>query len=142
MRRAPRLTPIGAHLPDQRAEARLRQAWPFLVGPALTDCTRPLRLAHGVLVMGCWDLTRIGALRDSIKAVWPQLRARIQRSLHLELMGVQVQPCDPPPPVPPSATEPDPLRRALTLLMARHQERHRLGRLPDDATLDAPPQSE
>lgn len=130
MRKPLRLVPLGARLPDQKAEARLRQAWPFLVGPALTDCTRPLRLHRGILVMGCWDLTRIGALRDSIEAVWPQLRGRIQRALHMELMGLQVQPCDPPPPSPAAPLDSDPLRRALTLLIARQQERHRLGRIP------------
>jgi hypothetical protein len=141
MRRPPRLVPLGARLPDQQAEARIRQAWPFLVGPALTDCTRPLRLHRGVLVMGCWDLTRIAALRDSIEVVWPQLRARIQRALRLELMGLQVQPCDPPPPTQLTAIDPDPLRRALTLLLARRQERQQLGRLPQDDPLDDHPQS-
>lgn len=141
MRRPPRLVPLGARLPDQQAEARIRQAWPFLVGPTLTDCTHPLRFHRGVLVVGCWDLTRIAALRDSIEAVWPQLRARIKRALQLELMGLQVQPCDPPPPAPPPQADPDPLRRALTLLLLRRQERQRLGRVPQDEPLDDLPPS-
>jgi hypothetical protein len=138
-RRQASLIPLGAQLPEQKAEARIRQAWPFLVGHALTECTRPLRLYRGVLVIGCWDLTRIGALRDSIEAVWPQLRARIKRALKMELMGLQVQPCDPPPPVVPHQTDPDPLRRALTLLILRRQERQQLGRLPQDEPLDGLP---
>ena len=143
VKRPPRLVPLGARASDQKAEARIQRAWRFLVGPALTDCTRPLRLHQGVLVVGCWDLRRIGALRDAIVAVWPQLRARIKRALNLELMGIQVQPCDPPPPAPPpSPIDPDPLRHALNLLLQRRLERQRLGRLPPDEPLDSPRGSE
>lgn len=126
-RRTPRLVPLGARQPDQKALARLRTAWAFVVGPALADRTRPLRVERNVLVMGCWELTRIGPLREAAAAVWPQIRDRIRRSLDLDLTGLQVVPCDPPVAPPAPSEDPDPLRRAMLLLEARRQERIRLG---------------
>lgn len=123
----PRLVPMGARQPDQRAEARLRQAWAFVVGPALADRTRPLRVERDILVMGCWELSRIGPLRDAAAAVWPQIRDRIRRALDLSLSGLQIVPCDPPTESPVLPHDPDPLRRALRLLQARRKERIRLG---------------
>nr|WP_275976222.1 DciA family protein [Geothrix oryzisoli] len=107
--------------------ARLNRAWAFLVGPALADRTRPLRVERSVLVMGCWELTRIGPLREAVAAVWPQIRDRIHRALGLSLTGLQVVPCDPPAESPTEPQDPDPLRRALRLLEARRKERIRLG---------------
>ena len=127
MKRLPRLVPMGARLPNQKAEARLRQAWRFVVGPALADRTRPLRVERNILVMGCWELSRIAALREAATAVWPQMRDRIQRALGLNLTGLQIMPCDPPVEVPQEPKDPDPLRRALRLLQARRLERIRLG---------------
>lgn len=126
-RRTPRLVPVGARLPDQRALARLQQAWPFLVGPALADRTRPLRVERDVLVMGCWELTRIAPLREAATAVWPQIRDRIRRALGLRLTGLQITPCDAPRPLASEARDADPLRGALHLLEARRRERIRLG---------------
>ncbi len=131
MRRAPRLVALGARLPNQKAEARLRQAWHFVVGPALADRTRLLRVERNTLVMGCWELSQIATLREATAAVWPQVRDRIQRALGLSLMGLQVVPCDPPPAVPEPTQDPDPLRRAMRLLEARHRERVRLGLEPE-----------
>jgi len=122
-----RLVPIGARLPNQKAEARLRQAWLFVVGPALANRTRPLRVERDILVMGCWELTRIATLREAAAAVWPQMRDRIHRALGLSLTGLQVVPCDPPTETPQPIQDPDPLRRALRLLEARRKERIRLG---------------
>jgi len=122
-----RLVPIGARLPNQKAEARLRQAWRFVVGPALADRTKPLRVERDVLVMGCWELTRIATLREAAVAVWPQVRERIHRALGLNLMGLQIIPCDPPAEAKEQPKDPDPLRRAMRLLEARHRERVRLG---------------
>ena len=127
MSRTPRLQPLGARQPDSAALTRVSQAWPFLVGPALAPHTRPLRVQRGVLIMGCWDLTRIAPLREACRTVWPQLRQKIQRALRLELAGLQVEPCDPPDPAPRPSQEPDPLRRALDRLEAAHLERVRLG---------------
>ena len=127
MKRTTRLVPLGARLPNQQAEARLRQAWPFVVGPALADRTRPLRVQRDVLVMGCWELTRIATLREAAAAVWPLIRDRIQRALGLRLIGLQIVPCDPPAEAPEPTRDPDPLRRALKLLEARRKERIRLG---------------
>ena len=121
--RSPRLVPLGARQADLWTAARLRQAWPFVVGPALAGQTRLLRVERGVLVMGCWDLTRIAPLRDAAEAVWPDMRTRIPRALSLTLMGLQVVPCDPPDEAPPQPRDPDPLRGALRLLEARHRER-------------------
>jgi hypothetical protein len=127
MKRALRLVPIGARLPNQKAEARLRQAWRFVVGPALADRTRPLRVERDILVMGCWELARIATLREAAAAVWPQMRDRIHRALGLNLTGLQIVPCDPPIETPEPPQDPDPLHRALRLLEARHKERIRLG---------------
>jgi hypothetical protein len=118
---------MGARLPNQKAEARLRQAWPFVVGPALADRTRPLRVERNILVMGCWELSRIATLREAAVAVWPQMRDRIQRALGLSLTGLQIVPCDPPVEKTAQPRDPDPLRRALRLLEARRKERIRLG---------------
>jgi hypothetical protein len=127
MKRPPRLVPLGARLPNQKAEARLRQAWSFVVGPALAERTRPLRVERNVLVMGCWELSRIAPLREAAASVWPQMRDRIHRALGLSLLGLQIIPCDPPAETPAPTQDPDPLRRALRLLEARRLERIRLG---------------
>jgi hypothetical protein len=127
MKRPPRLVPLGARLPNQKAEARLRRAWRFVVGPALADRTRPLRVERDILVMGCWELTRIATLREAAVAVWPQVRDRIHRALGLSLLGLQIVPCDPPVERPEQPKDPDLLRRALRLLEARRLERIRLG---------------
>ncbi len=132
-RRAPRLVPLGARQPDQKALARLQQAWTFVVGPALADRTRPLRVQRRVLVMGCWELSRIGPLREAAAAVWPQIRERIHRALGLNLTGLQIVPCDAPPETASTPEDPDPLRRALLLLEARRRERIRLGLESDSA---------
>ncbi len=139
MRAAPRLKPAGAHLAGTAAEARLRQAWRFVVGPALAPRTRLLRVQRDILVLGCWDLARIGPLREAAAAAWPDTRERIRRGLGLALMGLQVEPCDPPPEAPlPDSRDPDPLRGALLLLEARRRERLARG-LEPDGPLDAPP---
>jgi hypothetical protein len=127
MKRTLRLVPIGARLPNQKAEARLRQAWAFVVGPALASRTRPLRVERNILVMGCWELSRIVPLREAAAAVWPQIRERIHRALGLNLVGLQIAPCDPPIETPAPPKDADPLRRALNLLEARRKERVRLG---------------
>jgi hypothetical protein len=127
MKRTPRLVPLGARLPNQKAEARLRQAWPFVVGPALAERTRPLRVERNILIMGCWELSRIATLREAAASVWPQMRDRIHRALGLSLTGLQIVPCDPPVEAPARMEDPDPLRRALRLLEARRLERIRLG---------------
>ena len=127
MKRTPRLVPLGARLPNQKAEARLRQAWPFVVGPALAERTRPLRVERNILIMGCWELSRIATLREAAASVWPQMRDRIHRALGLSLTGLQIVTCDPPVEAPARMEDPDPLRRALRLLEARRLERIRLG---------------
>ncbi|MEI6592152.1 MAG: DciA family protein [Holophagaceae bacterium] len=122
-----RLVPVGDHLAGQRAELRLRAAWKLIVGPALADRTRLLRVERDILVMGCWELAHIGALREATAAVWPQMRLRIQRSLGLEMRGLQVVPCDAPVAAPEPVADEDPLRRAMRLLALRHEERVALG---------------
>lgn len=107
------LQPIGfvADAPhvtaERRAELRLAHAWPLVVGPALVNYTRPLRVRRGTLVMGCWKPELVPSLRKSAEAVWPEIQARIERLLKLTLQRVEVLPCDPPqkaepaPPAPP-----------------------------------------
>lgn len=132
MKPSPRLVPLGAYQAGPKAEARLRQAWTFVVGPALAERTRLLRLERQILVLGCWELGRIGPLREAAEAVWPQVRERIHRALGLDLRGLQVLPCDPPEPPPASPMpEADPLRRAFRLLASRRRERIRLGLEPE-----------
>lgn len=124
MRRPPRLLPLGARQAEGRTEARLRQAWPFVVGPALAGRTRLLRVERNILVMGCWELARIAPLREAAAAVWPETRERIRRALGIPLMGLQIVPCDPPAAdAAPAPRDPDPLRGALILLDKRHRER-------------------
>jgi len=100
--RRPRgLRPLRAAQPSARAreaetEVRLRDAWPLVVGQTLAPRTRLLRVRRGILVIGAWDLTRIQALRQAAAAAWPELRARIQRFLRIELAGLEVEPCDAP----------------------------------------------
>ena len=45
--------------------------------------------------------------------------------------ALQIVPCDPPAATPEPTQDPDPLRRALKLLEARHRERIRLGLEPE-----------
>lgn len=132
MKRPPRLLPLGAHRPEGRAEARLRRAWPFVVGPALAGRTRLLRVEGDILVMGCWELALVAPLREAAAAVWPEMRQRVRRALGLTLMGLQVVPCDPPAHrEAPPARDPDPLRGALRLLEDRHRERAARGLEPE-----------
>ena len=128
MKPAPRLQPLSASLPGGWVEVRLRQAWPFVVGPALAPMTRLLCVEREILVLGCWDLSRIAPLREASAAAWPDMRARIRRALGITLMGLQVVPCNPPPEAPEAEPrDPDPLRGALALLDARRRERAGLG---------------
>jgi hypothetical protein len=135
MRRRSALLPLGARPAgpgvDPRralAEARLRSAWPFVVGPFLARRTRLLALQRGVLVIGCWDLRLMASLRQAAETAWPQVQQRLQESLHLRAASIQVLPCDPPAPEPPPPPAPqDPLAAALARLRERGQERARRG---------------
>jgi hypothetical protein len=108
MSRRPGLRPLsgqGAGLgPDARtleAEARLRRAWDFIVGPHLADRTRLLTFRRGILTIGCWDVAMIGSLRQAAESAWPQVQTRLLEALRLRANTVQVLPCDPPAPEPP-----------------------------------------
>ncbi len=99
------LRPLSGHRagigPDPRtleAEARLRRAWDFIVGPHLADRTRLLTFRHGILTIGCWDVAMIGSLRQAAEAAWPLVQARLLDALRLRANSVQVLPCDPPQP--------------------------------------------
>ncbi len=87
----------SAQAADAETEARLRGAWTLVVGPALASRTRLVRVRRGVLVVGAWDLIRIQALRQAAAAAWPEVRARLRRFTGIELAGLEVEPCDPPP---------------------------------------------
>jgi hypothetical protein len=122
--------PAGPGVDPRRAlaEARLREAWPFVVGPALARRTRLLALQRGVLVIGCWDLRLMASLRQAAEGAWPQVQRRLAQALNLHASSVQVLPCDPPPPeptAPPRAA--DPLAAALARLKEKAAERARRG---------------
>ncbi len=122
MRRAPRLRPLGAlgsRSPfgpdaDVRAEAQLRPLWAFAVGPLLARRTRLMKVKEGRLVVGCWELPHIPALRQAAEQAWPTVRERLARALGLRLSGFVIVPCDPPEAEPETpATSGDPLRDVL-----------------------------
>lgn len=91
---------IGPDARTVEAEARLRRAWDFIVGPHLADRTRLLTFRRGMLTIGCWDVTMIGSLRQAAESAWPQVQARLLEALRLRANTVQVLPCDPPIPEP------------------------------------------
>ena len=94
---------------DAETGARLGAAWTLVVGPFLSTRTRLVRVRRGILVIGAWDLVRIQALRQAAAAAWPEVRARLRRFTGIELAGLEVEPCDPPPAsaaVPEKSTDP------------------------------------
>ena len=118
MRRPTGLRPLAEALPDaeahRAAENRLRRGWPQLLGPSMAPRTCLLSARQGRLVVGCWDPALLSGLRQSIRAVWPELQARVLRMTGLRLSSAQVEPCDPPPPSPPAPiAEADPLAAVL-----------------------------
>jgi hypothetical protein len=82
---------------ERRAELRLSHSWALVVGPALVNYTRLLRVRRGTLVMGCWKPELVPSLRKAAETVWPEIQARLERLLKLKLLKVEVLPCDPPP---------------------------------------------
>jgi|GEM_PF-1754695 len=104
---------------ERRAELRLAHAWALVVGPALVNHTRPLRVRRGTLVMGCWKPELVPSLRKAAEAVWPEIQARLERLLKLKLQKIEVLPCDPPPleePIAPPAQPVDSLAAVLRKL--------------------------
>ena len=110
-----RLAPEPARL----AEARLREAWAFAVGPLLARRTRLLRLHRGRLVVGCWELTAIPSLRKAADAAWPAVQERLTRAFGIHLSGIEIAPCDPPEPEPAAEAPEDALRDVLMRLRGR-----------------------
>jgi hypothetical protein len=84
---------------EARAESRVARVWPLLVGPALVRHTRLIRIRQRTLVLGCWKTEVIASLRQSAEATWPQVQARLERLLGLQLQRLEIVPCDPPEPV-------------------------------------------
>jgi hypothetical protein len=122
MRRSHELLPIrlsgldGRRAAEARSEARIAQVWHLIVGPALVRHTRLLRVRQRTLVMGCWTTEVMSNLRQSAEATWPQVQARLQRLLGLELHTLEIVPCDPPEPRPPRPEVQDPLASVLKKL--------------------------
>jgi hypothetical protein len=97
-------------------EARLRSGWLLVVGPALVQHTRLLRLAQGVLVVGCWEPSLVPSIRKSAEAAWPTVKERLERLWKLQARGMEIVPCDPPKPedpVPSPRRDPDSLKAFL-----------------------------
>ena len=125
------LQPLRAFAGDQRAfaeeraQARLAAAWPLLVGDALARKTRPLRIHRRTLVLGCWENRMVPNLRHAAQAAWPDVQARLQRFLGLQLQRIEVVPCDPlpasepAPPAPPADALLAVLQRLRTLAKER-----------------------
>lgn len=106
--------------PARLAEARLREAWTFAVGPLLARRTRLLRFHRGRLVVGCWELSAIPSLRLAAEAAWPSVQERLSRAFKLHLSALEIVPCDPPEPeaAGPAAPE-DPFRELLMVWRKR-----------------------
>ena len=85
-------------LAEARTEARVARIWPLLVGPVLVRHTRLIRIRQRTLVLGCWQTDVIASLRQSAAATWPQVQARLERLLGLQLQRLEIVPCDPPEP--------------------------------------------
>lgn len=115
----------GASAREAKALARLEAAWPLVVGNALAPHTRPLRVRHHTLVLGCWRNELIPSLRTSAAQTWPAVQERIARMLRLPLTRLEVVPCDPPPPreAPPTHADADPLKAVLQKLRALRNAR-------------------
>ncbi len=105
----------GLEDPDARAEAALRKSWLLVVGPALVNRTRLIRISRGVLVVGCWEPSFIPSLRASAEETWPQVRERIAKMWKRTYRAMEIVPCDPPPPPEPPrpSREGDPLKLIL-----------------------------
>jgi len=115
----------GTAAREAKALARLEAAWPLVVGTALAPHTRPLRVRHHTLVMGCWRNELIPSLRASAAQTWPSVQERLEHMLSLKLARLEVVPCDPP--LPPDAPAPhpesDPLKAVLQRLRALRNAR-------------------
>lgn len=99
--------------PARLAEARLREAWPFAVGPLLARRTRLIRFHRGRLVVGCWELPAIPSLRLAAEDTWPVVQERLSRAFKLHFSAIEIVPCDPPEPEAAAPAPGDPLRELL-----------------------------
>ena len=106
--------------PARLAEARLREAWTFAVGPLLARRTRLLRFHRGRLVVGCWELSAIPSLRLAAEAAWPAVQERLSRAFKLHFSAIEIVPCDPPEPeAEVKAPEEDPFHELLMAWRSR-----------------------
>lgn len=105
--------------PTRLAEACLREAWAFAVGPLLARRTRLLRLHRGRLVVGCWELTAIPSLRLAAEAAWPTVQERLTRAFGIHLSSIEIAPCDPPEPERTEEAGGDALKEVLLRLRGR-----------------------
>ena len=98
---------------EARTEARVTRVWPLLVGPMLVHHTRLIRIRQRTLVLGCWQTEVITHLRQSAAATWPQVQARLERLLGLQLLRLEIVPCDRPEPRSEKRPVTDPLESVL-----------------------------
>ena len=100
----------------------MARIWPLLVGPVLVHHTRLIRIRQRTLVMGCWKTEVMAGLRKSAEATWPEVQARVERLLGLQLARLEIVPCDPPEPAPPKALPLDPFEAVLRKFRSMHKQ--------------------
>ena len=111
---------------EARTEARVARVWPLLVGTVLVHHTRLIRIRQRTLVLGCWKTEVITNLRQSAEATWPQVQARLERLLGLQLLRLEIVPCDPPEPQP----EKLPVADYLESVLRKYRSLHKQGWTP------------
>ena len=130
-RAAPQAVPIESLPPGVVIEtvvpiAHQVVAMDFTPDGRLLYTERVSNIENGTYV-GYVRVVQHGQLLSTPVFAFPVLQAGEQGLLGLDLTGLQIVPCDPPPEHPLPPEDPDPLRRAMRLLEARRRERIRLG---------------
>lgn len=113
-------------LAETRTETRVARIWPLLVGPVLVHHTRLISVRQRTLVLGCWQTEVITSLRQSAEATWPQVQARLERLLGLQLLRLEIVPCDPPEP----RAEKLPVADHLESVLRKYRSLHKQGWTP------------
>lgn len=75
---------------------RVQELWPVLMGPVISQRSHPIQIKNTDLIVGCWDLALITALREACQSGWPEIKERLDRWLSFEITKIVVIPSDPP----------------------------------------------